>query len=315
MKMYKLGFLLLAILGIAIITSVYLFGGIPGSEDLGSPVTVSTGSGTIYILSAEMPTVNETYPVYKTVTPVVTEDYVREIAEIFSLEGDISTMGSGILQIKNTSKEPDERIEVFINSGGFRYTIPDKMFPTVDHQPDLPSDDEAKVIAETYCADRGLLPEGDCFNQVSVYFSQGAWDAGKEISSYNVTLAAQCRQTINDLPTIGGATTVYIGEGGEVVGVTKKSRELEEKPVRYSNIISPEQATKELAAGNDVITPLEGNYDKVTITDISLAYWIEPLVSSQEYVYPVYVFSGTAEGNGESYPVYRYIWAIPSAER
>ncbi|GAB7014755.1 two-component system regulatory protein YycI [Methanogenium cariaci] len=312
--------LLLAALVIIVIvsiylSSVYLSGGIPGSANVGSPVIVSTGSGTVYRISAPMPTVNETYPVYRTVTPVVTENYVRKIAKNFSLEGEVSTMGSGILLIKDTAKEPEERVEVFQNSGGFRYTIPDKMFPTVDHQPNLPSDDEAKVIAETYCSGRGLLSEGECFDNVSVCFRQGAWDAGKEISSYNVTLAAQCRQTIDDLPTVGGTTTVYIGEAGEVVGVTKTSREREENPVRYSSIISPEQAIEELAAGTDVITPLGGNYDNVTITNISLAYWIEPLASSQEYVYPVYVFSGTAEGKGESYPVSRYLWAIPSAKR
>lgn len=308
--------IILAVLAIAAIASISLFGGTPEGDPSDTQVVVATGSGTRYILSAEMPSVNDTYPVYRTVTPTVTEDYVKEIAAPFDLTGEVKTLGTGIFEIYDNSKEPDELIEVFKNSGGFRYTVPDNMFPTVDHQPELPTDDEAKAIAEKYCAERGIIPEGECIGgEVSVSYTQGAWDCGKQVSSYDVTLAIRCRQTINGLPTIGGATTVYIGEGGEVVGVTKQSREIEDVPVRYATIITPEQATEELAPGNEGSKPLEEVYDSVTITDISLAYWIEPLVSSQEYVYPVYAFSGTAEEKGETYPVYRYVWAIPSAER
>lgn len=311
MRENVLKILVLAI-GIALVVSILITTQSPNHNSL---VVTPTGSDTEFILAAKFPELNSKYPVYKTVQPIVSKEYINGIARIFDLEGEVSEMTHNSLQVIDTRKTPEEHIEVFENSGGYRYSIPDRKFRTVDYQPELPSFDEAKYIADKYLNSKHLMPENADFMNVSVCYCQSEWIAGRSdpLITYDILLCVPYAQKIAGLPTIGGTLTVYIGEKGEIAGVTNKMRVVEKDPVRYTEIISPQHAFEKFSMGNYVIKPLDEIYNKITIQDISLAYWIAPLADRQEYVSPVYVFSGTAEGDGETYPIVRYVWANASS--
>jgi len=307
--------ILILAIGIALVVSILLVTATNQFHNSNSLVVIPIGSDTEYILATKFPELNSKYPIYKTVQPIVSKEYINGIVNVFNLEGEVSELTPDILQVTDPRKTLEEQLEVFKNSGGYRYSIPEKKFRTVDYQPELPSFNEAKDIADKYLSSKHLLPENADFMNVSVCYSQSEWIAGKPdpLITYDILLSVLYAQKIADLPTIGGTLTVYVGEKGEIAGVTNKMRVVEEDPALYTGIITPQLAFEKLTKRDFVVTPLDENYDKITIQEISLAYWIEPLVSKQKYVAPVYVFSGTAKSDGKTFPIVRYVWANASA--
>ena len=117
---------------------------------------------------------------------------------------------------------------------------------------------------------------------------------------------------INGIPATEWIT-VTIGENGEIVGLTYKARAIEEKSFRNVRIITPEEAYKNLVEGDVLIKPLTGVDSTIRITNVSLQYYMKEGVLEQEFVLPVYVFSGT-EPSYDSSPIVRYVPAIDPDE-
>jgi len=120
------------------------------------------------------------------------------------------------------------------------------------------------------------------------------------------------RRAINGFPATE-SITVYIGENGEVVGLTYKARAIEEKPFRDVKIITPEEASKNLVEGNVLIKPPPDVDSIIRITNVSLYYYMKAEVYDQEFVLPIYVFSGE-ELSHDSSPIALYVSAIDPDE-
>ncbi len=271
-----------------------------------------TGSGE-YILDAPFPAVPEYLPVYQTKEVDITAEKASQLALSMGIKGDIQEIYPGV-QITDYSKNPPESIDIYTKSGTFRYSIPSKLSRTVSYQPLLPSYDEAKKIADKFLEERNLLRNDFKFDKVKVGDSQEKWRAGdtKPIAHYDVNLYVMYRRTINGIPATE-SITVYVGENGEVVGLTYKARAIEEKPFRDVRIIPPEEAYYQLVEGNVLIKPLPGVDSTIRITNVSLQYYMKEEALEQQFVLPIYVFSGI-EPSYNSSPIVRYVSAVDPDE-
>jgi hypothetical protein len=183
----------------------------------------------------------------------------------------------------------------------------------VSSQPLLPSHDDAKKIADKYLGDRNLLRDDFRFKEVKdgARIETHRRGVSKPITSYVINLFVIYERYINGTPTTGGSTVVYIGENGEVVGLLHRARAVEEKPFRYVKIIRPEEAYRNLVGGKVLIRSTSDS--PVVITNISLRYYLKEEIEPQNFVMPVYVFSGV-DMLHDSSPVIRYVSAVDPEE-
>lgn len=299
----------IAILGVGLASYYQTAEGVNDSSILSIPKIA--GSSEPYVLAVPFPVVNDSYPVYQTVTPKAASEEVRRLGNLFGLSGEMKSVpSSSKIRLVDDSKNPAAELSYYTNSGAYRYEIPEKVYPySTDRQPSLPSDEEARAIATKYLVERDLLPDGAYFNDVSIG-SQSGSKTPTSHTLYNLTKNVEFVQDLQGVRVYNAGITVTIGENGEVVSAGSSLRELKPEPVRYVKIVTPEEAYQRLIAGDVVIRPLPDGYDEVVVSDISLGYWMEIKTEPQKYVIPVYVFSCTTPAGA-----YRqYVSAVDSSE-
>jgi hypothetical protein len=262
------------------------------------------GSSGPYILAAPFPDVNDSYPVYRTVLPDNSTEEKRRIGDLFGVSGDMKK-----------PERTDGRVYYYTNSGAFQYIIPAKAYPyATNRQPDIPSDEEARVIAMDYLKEHGLLSGDIHATGVSVGSSFVDRSAAPGGAEYILTKLVIFVEEIEGLPVQNAGIGVAIGENSEVVAVSNSLREFDPKPIRDVKIITPKQAYQRLSAGDLMIQPLPEDYDKLVVTNISLGYWMATQTEPQNYIVPVYVFSCNAMWDSKSEEVFRYVPAVDPSE-
>lgn len=273
------------------------------------PATLEN-TGDEFELSTLFPEVNDTsYLMYRTRVPAVTVDSVEEVAGLFGMTGkaEVSNQRTGEIRVVDDSKGVLMRLSMYPASGAVLYEVPDRQFPDrIEERPSLPARDEAIELADAFLNERGQRPSDAEVSAVEVDQRQEVWEAGgsEPEEVYDVTLAVRYGRVLDGLQVHGDEMAVIIGDGGEVVGMVKCWREVE--AAGEVEVIPAEEAYEDLKAGR-TIRPLEMPwYDRVSIEEIALGYWMEPRTIEQETVVPVWVFSGTAyhDGSGESYQAY-----------
>ncbi|MFA7199500.1 MAG: hypothetical protein WC093_09420, partial [Methanoculleus sp.] len=234
------------------------------------------GSSGSYVLTATFPVVNDSYPVYQTVTPGAASEEVRRLGNLFGLSGEMKSVPSGDeVRLVDDSKDPAAELQYYTNSGAFLYRIPEKVYPDFpDEQADLPSDEETRKIVTDYLAERGLLPDDVYFEKVSVKDQYAHTDL-ISTTVYNLTKHVSFIKEIQGLRVYNAGVGATINERGEVVSAGNSLRELSPEPVRDVKIVTPEEAYQRLIAGDVVMRVLPDGYDEVVVSDISLGYWME----------------------------------------
>jgi hypothetical protein len=140
---------------------IYLQQTAPGTHLIDIPsIPNILGSSGSYVLTATFPVVNDSYPVYQTVTPGAASEEVRRLGNLFGLSGEMKSVPSGDeVRLVDDSKDPAAELEYYTNSGAFLYRIPEKMYPDFpDEQADLPSDEETRKIVTDYLTERVSFP-------------------------------------------------------------------------------------------------------------------------------------------------------------
>jgi len=299
----------IAIVGVGLTYHQQTIGEAGGSATTSFPKT--TGPSGTYALAASFPVVNDTYPVYRTVTPKNTDEEIRRIGNLFGLSGESKSSSSGSkVRLIDDSKNPAAEVWYYPDSGAFQYCIPDKMYPKFpDKEGDLPSDKEARKIVMDYLMKRNLLPEDVHFAGVSAG-SQYEVVSPTSTTVYNLSKHVSFIKEIQGIPVYNAGVGATINEKGDVVIASGSLREIQSEPVRYAKISTPEQAYQRLISEDVVIKPLSDGYDEVTVSSISLGYWMEIKTEPQKYVMPVYVFTCTTPGG-----TYRqYVSAVDPSE-
>jgi len=269
-----------------------------------------------YVLAASFPAVNDSYPVFRTIPPSdnSTGEF-RRLAGLFNITGKMETVESnGKIHLIDALKQPTAEFAFNTNTGEFAYYIPDKRYPSYpDPEADLPSDEETRVLATNYLKERGLLPDDVHFERVIVRDSFMEVTP-TSVTEYNLTKHVSFVQEIEGLRVYGAGVGLTINEKSEIVSAGSSLKVFDPKPVRYVEILTPEQAYHQLRSGDLMIQPLSENYDYIRVTNISLAYWMGNYPSYKNYILPIYVFSCVAAWDGKTEEVIRYVNAVDPSE-
>ncbi|WP_292519200.1 calcium-dependent protein kinase [Methanoculleus sp.] len=263
---------------------------------------LNAGAGR-FSLTAEFPEVPDSCTLYRVVPATLT---AGEVANRLGLSGEVSER-SGEFYLIDTTKDPEERLTVYADSGAVAYHIPDRELPAeMTRQPDLPADAEAEAIALAFLEKTGMASSDARVVEIAVNQRHEVWSSGggEPEVSYDVTLAVRFGRSLDGLPVYGDEFAVILGAGGDVVGLVKTWREVE--PAGDFALRPPEEAYADLLASR-TIGPAA--YDRVTIESITLGYWMEPRGVVQDTVRPVYAFTGTAVRDGALEPYVGYVSA------
>lgn len=287
--------------------------GAEGVEMPSFPTTI--GSSGPYSLATSYPAVEESYPVYRTVLPNTTPEEIQRIANLFGVSGGTQSVQSdSIVRLVDASKDPAAEFTFYTNCGAVYYSIPAKIYPKYpSEEANIPSDDEARVIATNRLKELGLLPEDVHFEDVIVGDKMGITDKTSR-TEYILTKYVTFFEEIQGLRVYGAGVGVTINDKGEVVRVGSSLREYDPKPIRYVKIVTPEQAYQRLNSGDLMVQPLPENYKQIAVTNISLGYWMDIPSNPQKYIVPVYVFSCDATWDGNTEQVIRYVPAVDPSE-
>lgn len=262
------------------------------------PRFAGTSGDVTFELATTIVPVENTLMVYQVQKQEITPDSVIGIGRKLGFQGDAGFIDRET-KIAMLDEQEDEvrQLSVWVNSGAIEYAIvaPDKLF---QYSPDLPSQEEAKLIAVQFLTETGLLPDGVITESIEVVpggsvsgakkTETGTVEVEENISHWLVRFPRQ----IDGLPVAnsgGNTLAVRIGDRGEVINVFKLWREVE--PYGEVELVSPQQAYQELISGmGECYIPPD--CEKVIIEQVNLTYWMEPIDQQQDYVVPVYEFKG-----------------------
>jgi hypothetical protein len=173
----------------------------------------------------------------------------------------------------------------------------------------LPSDEEARKIADEFLDRHDIRPENAVFystNHDIGYFISPREDVKlKNSESINVWY----KHWIGDYMILTDKLYVQVGVHGEVRKMFREWPAYE--PYREFPIIGPEEAFGYLRDAAIVIPDGMKNPEKATVTNVSLVYIDHTLTEDLDYFIPVYYFQGVVQGDGMSASFYQYIPATP----
>lgn len=210
--------------------------------------------------------------------------FIISKTELSQLDTELST---GVISYKNQSKQPD-----------YDEASIDKY---------LPSDEEARKIADDFLATKNLRPDDAVFLDITHNEGFLLGDPPRKCSeSINVEYIHE----INGHKFLTDQLRIEIGAHGAVLSMFKKWTDY--KPFREYPLITPDDAIKSIKKSGVVIPTGMKDPQKATVTEVSIGYIGETQSGILPYLIPVYVFEGTVEGaDGGSAAFYQWIPATP----
>jgi hypothetical protein len=240
--------------------------------------------------------------VYKTVPPNTSRSRIEEYAKIFNVNG---TFREGTHAISLKSDDEAISVEIGKESGNIRYTLTHRPKDALDSPDMLPSDDDAARIATQFLKERDLYPEGATLGKIKRQYAVFIDDKGNDIPRHGRIVVWFSRK-LNNLDVKGTQLYVEVGGHGDVIGYLANWREY--TPVGEYPVKSPESAFEDMKQEGLRTT---GENPRISITNATLAYRTKAGADVEEYLEPIWVFTGTASyKNTQSEPVSRYMPAL-----
>lgn len=173
----------------------------------------------------------------------------------------------------------------------------------------LPSDDEAKKIAEEFLSVHHIEPEGLKFvgtnHNIGYNSNKDQWTKSSE--SINVIY----RHYINGSEIFNEKLGLEVTINKTVSSMFLKWTSYQ--PYREYTIITPEQAVDGLQKTGLAVPKGIQSPENATVRTITLGYLGETHSQDLDYLIPVYKIEGTVYGNGTSAEFFQYIPASPIA--
>jgi hypothetical protein len=177
--------------------------------------------------------------------------------------------------------------------------------------PNIPSESEAPIATETALLPYGGLPAGANLTFVKTeYIETLDLDTHRVIEREPISTNVQYRRYIDDKPVVGDGGSIYLdlGNNGELIYLNKVWRTV--TPAGNVSIIPISAAIEKMKRGE-----LLGHQPKcacqLNVDKIGLGYYEKGRDEPQEYIEPVWIFSGTlSTGDTWNY----YVYARASAD-
>jgi hypothetical protein len=236
-------------------------------------------------------------PVYTMQAPTYTAEQVTSTADNLGLEGDVQDMGNGTFTVEGDAGS------LFVTPGRMQF-ISSADAP----EGDLPDDESAIASAREWLRVNNLLPANVGDGSVLARID----DPGRIVVGFQpVTPSPLISSTPNVTATIGpeGAVLeatynwadIAAGETYQLRGAEAAWTEVETRRAW----VDASLPTDQFEAGATVSGAVE-------YTRVSLAYTTSGIPGEQQYLQPVYVFSGelTPDGSDQRFPVRAYVPAL-----
>jgi hypothetical protein len=240
-------------------------------------------------------------PVYQVTAPAVTADSVTALSLRLGMKGQAAATDDGNrLVVVDSSESNQKQLTVWKATGAVEYGLTDtgKLYskPAVP----LPSETDAKKIAYDLLDKASLLtPDMGQYASVekNITIASGGFNTGAGIAAapsakmdasyWLVSLP----YTIGGMPATGPGSKieVTVGGGGEVTRMLWTWRTVQ--AVFTGNTRSEQDAYKQLTSGGGSMD-IPMNSSSLIIKKVKLSYWIDNYTVKQDYILPVYEFSG-----------------------
>lgn len=256
-------------------------------------------------LSVEPPQVPDSLPVFEIVPGKPPEEALREAARAVGIELGAVRSEDGKLALHQGSKEPGQgsSLALFEASGGFFFMV-DRLFSPPAEQPSLPEDERAHALAVEYLKERGLLPEDalagyETAELVRSTLVEFDGESGRDRRRVDVSVEVRLPQSWDGYRVTGPGSKLYValGDGGEVLGVTRMWRQARRSEAKLPSI-PPKESLELLAEGRGRQAYPTG-CARAAVERLELAYWSASPRLPQRTALPVYRLRGTctsAEG-------------------
>ncbi|MDD1689136.1 MAG: hypothetical protein LUQ66_00550 [Methanoregula sp.] len=244
--------------------------------------------------------------VYKTVPQHYTRQDILTLAKKFNISpiGRIKEVAEG-----SSVASFDGKIQAILHNSGFAEYHNSNQKRTVnslDVPGNFPSDDEAVKIATKFLKDQDLLPDGAVFSGTTYGEIHGTAKDGTDIV-FREDIEVWFGRELNGIPVEGTQLMLAIGADGTPIDYFTNWRNYEQ----YKEMLvkTPEQAFEDLKVKG--VSVGMNVPDKVTITNMYLAYRTKAGAETEEYLEPVWVFKGDVIVNDKSVmPIKAYIPAL-----
>lgn len=258
-------------------------------------------------------------PVYKVASTMAPADHIRELGQRIFPRQDQQIVERGT---KVELRSPLGQIEIDTGKGGVWAADATRLWqfdPAADKKPRLMEATEARKQGLDVLQSHKLLPELNGPFRLKTPRSTGAVtafsekkDAPRRVTHEDNTVIADVEIDVSDyglkqktLQVVGGGgrfSTVF-GDGGKLLAAGGTWRPPVGKPVLH-DVISQKKA-------DELYRTRMGNTPVAEFTS-ELAYYAAPAFTEQDMLYPVYVYSGVADFNGNKVPLRKVM--IPATD-
>lgn len=257
-----------------------------------------------YAMTLDLP--EKTYPdkilIFKTVKPDLTRSRFDEYVKKFNVSGKFREGENGM---SIQTEDLVYSIEISAVSGRVIYNVANRPNKILDIPEKLPADDEAVRIATKFLKENNLFPEGAKTGKPERYYTLSTDKNGNEIQRAG-HIEVWFGRKLNDLDVWGTQFYVDIGGNGDIIGYYANWREY--APAGEYPIKSPEIAFEELKQTG---IRTDSGDASISITEATLAYRTKAGAYEEDYLEPIWIFSGEASsGKGVPQPVSKFIPAL-----
>jgi hypothetical protein len=289
----------------------------------------------------------QTLPIYEVVDRTVDDNYVLSIGSAFDMEGTEVYSDTEYYYILQSDGVQTFTVQVDKTSGGYKYRDVSELFVSPVETPTLLAPDDAMVLADEFFADEGKDLPGAAYHTgdirtiaveervESLMPAPGVSVASEEevevsrtpvlISlSYgrvvtpevtiNTPLGMQSVQATISLVGPGARTKMYLGDGGDILGVQGGSRDIINTGEPVSIMDASVAWDKFLSDPSIALATIPYAYDEITRIGETLGYYEFPQFQDQSELIPTWVFSTSMSVGGETLPEGTYVYVPASAE-
>ena len=252
----------------------------------------------------------ERLPIIRIMPREVNEDYIRNIGQSFGLTSEILADPDGSAFYVVGGDEDEKQVRIDAKTGAFYYQDLGELWTDPERERALPDTAEAAMgVAHQFLAAHDNLPgvfEWNSKITPTAYLEMASEAASPEIEGQHRPLLSNATQwsisymrTVNvdgvDLSIVGPGSrqNVYVGDGGEVIGLKSGYVPLQiDQQREVVPILTAEEAWQAFLADPTVAVaqPPTADLYSLTATPPTLAYYQQPTTESQQELIPVWVF-------------------------
>lgn len=265
-----------------------------------------------------------TMPILQVMNRQVDERYVLDIiAPSFNMSGTTETDGQYFYMIDATEGQTTT-LQVDLASGGWKWLNLSKLWVPPTMPPILPSYETAEAIADAFFAQQGeglpgawyrdyVQPMTEELVGVQLPGSAAIDQPEQEIerTPVNISLvygrlipavagtASGLQQQAFPVVGPGGRTKVYIGDGGEILGLQGGSRDIQDTGTQVPILTAEEAWSMYLADPSIALPEVPWPADQILRSSETLGYYELPHFQHQAELIPVWIFTADfyADGN------------------